>query len=118
MLEQLSCSVGFHQCNHLPLAREVHAMQQFKAFKAIVEAAAIEVIDEFAVAGELAVDVGEGPDHSVELHGNKQWVAGPYGCSTDCRSVLAHRCRCERQQRLLNTTSAGLVGHSTGLKRY
>ena len=75
MLEQLSCSVGFHQCNHLPLAREVDAMQQFKAFKAIVEATAIEVIDEFAVAGELAVDVGEGSDHAVELHGKK--AGGP-----------------------------------------
>ena len=71
MLEQLSCSVGFHQGDHLALAWEVHAMQQFEAFKAIVEAAAIKVVDEFAVAGQLAVDVGEGSDHAIELHGKK-----------------------------------------------
>ena len=71
MLEQLGCSVGFHQSNHLALAREVDAMQQFKAFKTIVEATAIEVVNEFAVAGELAVDVGKGSDHAVELHGKR-----------------------------------------------
>ena len=71
MLEQFSGAVGLQQGHHLALAREVHAMQQFKAFKAVVEAAAIEVVDEFAVAGQLAVDVGEGSDHAVELHGKK-----------------------------------------------
>ena len=71
VLEQLGSSVGFHQGNHLALAGQVNAMQQFKTFKAIVEAAAIEVVDEFAVAGELAIDVGEGSDYAVELHGKK-----------------------------------------------
>ena len=71
MLEQLGSSVGFHQGDHLPLAWEMDAMQQFEAFKAIVEAAAIDLVDDFALAGQLAVYVGEGSDHAIELHGKK-----------------------------------------------
>ena len=86
MLEQLSCSVGFQQSNHLALAREVDAMQQFKAFKGVVDAAAIEVVEEFAVAGELAIDVWERSDYAVELHGKREGGANIPSCSCPLRS--------------------------------
>ena len=71
MLEEFCRSVGLEDGNHLSLTREVHAMQQFKAFKAVVLAAAIEVVDEFPVAGQLAIDVGEGSDDAIKLHCKK-----------------------------------------------
>ena len=67
-------------------------MQKFKAFKGVVNAAAIEVVDEFAVTSELAIDVGERSDLAVELH--DKWLSNPQLQPRLPQCSLAHLCWC------------------------
>jgi hypothetical protein len=86
VLKEFRRSVCLEDGYHLPLARKVDALQQFKAFKAVVLAAIVEVADEFSVAGQLAIDIGEGSDDAIKLHCKKAWsrTLWPERCSMQC----------------------------------